>query len=354
MSSSFHPPAPIQAPALIQAKVLEGIIHAAGLTRLETSRLLAVEGLRLESLSGQNGADGMPPTIPLATYMRLFDRLAQNTGRPTLGLDLADRMGPGLVGPIGYVLLCSPTLGAGLEAFSQSVFSIQGVTSFAFSRLRAPMLTYTISDEDMRPRRHDVEFSLAYVHHLARQALDGAFAPSEVYFEHARVGDLAHYERFFGCPVYFEQRANALVLDEADLARPTARADPTLATMLRHYIALMDRRDAAPSSLSETVDQILSGIIGTRAVTIGDVAARLDTSVDTLRRQLRSEGVSFRGILRRKRAAMACRLLQESGLSVLEVASRLGYGETASFTRAFMAETGETPLAWRRRNRWQG
>lgn len=348
MTSTLH------TPALIQAKVLEGIIRAAGVTRLEASRLLAGEGLRHDSLSGHSGADGMPPAIPLATYMRLFEKLAQNMGRPTLGLDLADRMGPGLVGPIGYVLLCSPTLSAGLEAFSHNVFSIQGVTSFAFSRQPAPMLTYTISDEAMRPRRHDVEFSLAYVHYLVRQGLDGAFAPREVYFEHARIGDLSHYERFFGCSVHFEQRVNALVLDEGDLVRPMARADPTLATMLRHYIALMDRRDAAPSSLSETVEQILSGIIGARAVTISDVAARLDTSVDTLRRQLRGEGMAFRTILRKKRAAMACRLLQDSDLSVLEIASRLGYGETASFTRAFMAETGEPPLAWRRRNRWQG
>lgn len=348
MSRPSHPP------ALIQAKVLEGIIHAAGLTRLEASRLLAREGLRPESLSDRNGADGMPPTIPLATYLRLFDRLAQDSGKPSPGLDLAGRMGPGLVGPIGYLLSFSPTLHAGLEAFSQSVFSIQGVTSLTFSRQPLPMLTYTISDEAMRPRRHDVEFSLAYVHCLIRQALDGVFVPKEVYFEHARIGDLAHYERFFGCPVYFEQRANALVLDEADLNRPMARADPTLAAMLRHYIALMDRRGAAPSSVSETVDQILSGIIGARAVAIGDVAARLDTSVDALRRSLRAEGTTFRAILRRKRAAMACRLLQESGLSVLEVASRLGYGETASFTRAFMAETGEAPIAWRRRNRLKG
>jgi len=36
-------------------------------------------------------------------------------------------------------------------------------------------------------------------------------------------------------------------------------------------------------------------------------------------------------------------------MSVLQVAQRVGYGETASFTRAFIAETGTSPLRFRSR-----
>lgn len=337
--------------------MLEGVLHAAGLDRLQATRLLASEGLHPDSLTSPAlGADGapLPAMIPLATYMRLFDHMARTLAKPALGLDLAGRMGPGLIGPIGYVLLHSPTLGAGLTAFSESVFSIQGVTSLAFTRDGGPSLTYAISDEAMRPRRQDVEFSLAYVHDLIKQALGGQFAPREVYFEHARAADLTRYESFFGCPVYFEQSGNVLVLEEADLSRPLPRADAALVGMLRHYIALMDRRDATPSSRGETVEQILGGMIGTQPAAIGHVAAMLDTGVDTLRRQLRGEGNSYRALLRRKRITMACRLLQETDLSVLEVASRVGYAETASFTRAFRAETGQPPLNWRQANRLTG
>jgi AraC-like DNA-binding protein len=78
------------------------------------------------------------------------------------------------------------------------------------------------------------------------------------------------------------------------------------------------------------------------------VAARLGMSEETLRRKLRREGVSFRTMLRQRRCALATRYLQETNLSIIQVAQLCGYAETASFTRAFVHETGMTPSQARR------
>ena len=47
------------------------------------------------------------------------------------------------------------------------------------------------------------------------------------------------------------------------------------------------------------------------------------------------------------RANLACRLLRESRLDLGEIAGRVGYGSLPAFSRAFKAQTGQAPAAWR-------
>lgn len=49
-----------------------------------------------------------------------------------------------------------------------------------------------------------------------------------------------------------------------------------------------------------------------------------------------------------QRIAQARRLLSDSGLTVADVASQLGFSDQAHLTRAFRQVMGETPAAWRR------
>ncbi|MTE00723.1 helix-turn-helix domain-containing protein [Paracoccus sp. YIM 132242] len=51
---------------------------------------------------------------------------------------------------------------------------------------------------------------------------------------------------------------------------------------------------------------------------------------------------------RGQRIAQAQRLLAETGLTLAEVAARLGFSDQAHLTRAFRQVAGETPAAWRR------
>jgi AraC-like DNA-binding protein len=47
------------------------------------------------------------------------------------------------------------------------------------------------------------------------------------------------------------------------------------------------------------------------------------------------------------RANLACRLLRESRLSLGEIAGRVGYESLPAFSRAFKAQLGQAPAAWR-------
>ena len=63
----------------------------------------------------------------------------------------------------------------------------------------------------------------------------------------------------------------------------------------------------------------------------------------TLERRLRSEGLTFDGILSELRCDLARRYLREKDLPITKIAWLLGYQEAGGFTRAFKRWTGRTP-----------
>lgn len=331
--------------ATIQAKVLRGILNSVLLKEPIKKAILETAGLSAEALVGEASV------VPFKSYLTFFDAMAKACENECLGLELSQQVGPELVGAIGYIFVSSPDLRTALRALTSSVFTIQDVTEFKFSPQGEHITTYRITDENMRPQRQDVEFSLGYVHGLVRQLLGPRHRPVEVWFEHDRPQKLGAYDKVFGCPVYFGQTQNCLVYTEADLSRPAARFDPNLVALMQHYIQLLGHRHHAITTMHEAVSQALTPLIEDQDPTIGAVAEALSVSEATLRRRLKSEGTSFRQILRTKRMDVAKRLLSETGMSVLEIAQRLGYAESASFGRAFVTETQKTPTAYRQKSR---
>jgi AraC-like DNA-binding protein len=71
----------------------------------------------------------------------------------------------------------------------------------------------------------------------------------------------------------------------------------------------------------------------------------------TLNRRLSAEGTTFQHVLDRVRFAVAKELLQNSELSLPEIAYALGYANSVAFIPAFRRSTGTTPGAWRQSSR---
>jgi AraC-like DNA-binding protein len=58
-------------------------------------------------------------------------------------------------------------------------------------------------------------------------------------------------------------------------------------------------------------------------------------------------GQSVMNYVARWRANVACRLLRDTDLNLTEIAGRVGYDSLPAFSRAFKAQLGEPPAAWR-------
>jgi AraC-like DNA-binding protein len=79
-----------------------------------------------------------------------------------------------------------------------------------------------------------------------------------------------------------------------------------------------------------------------------EVARSLNRSERSLARDLAKAGLSYRALVDRVRMSMAQELLLNGGLSVIEVAGRLGYSDDSAFVRSFRRHFGLSPARWRR------
>jgi AraC-like DNA-binding protein len=145
--------------------------------------------------------------------------------------------------------------------------------------------------------------------------------------------------------VRFGQPSNRLVFAASLLDLPLKTADP---------VAMQLAREQCERQLAALVDagfpaRVRAAIVGDGKAfrALPDVAKRLHVSTRTLKRRLAGSGTTFSALLDDERRQRALLLLEDRGLSIGEVATRIGYTELPNFTRAFKRWTGATPAAYR-------
>jgi len=88
--------------------------------------------------------------------------------------------------------------------------------------------------------------------------------------------------------------------------------------------------------------------IRSNSVGLKPAAFELGVSPATLKRRLIAQGETYTSILRNRRTNMARDLLVNSTKPVREISDALGYKHPSNFTRAFLQNTGITPLQYRK------
>ncbi len=101
-------------------------------------------------------------------------------------------------------------------------------------------------------------------------------------------------------------------------------------------------------SLAESADRYLK-LHFDESITTSGIAEELQCNPDYLNRVYHSVyGMTVGDAVRHARIARACRLLEETTLSVKETAYDAGFNDVSHFRRQFRRETSMTPLRYRR------
>jgi AraC-like DNA-binding protein len=148
--------------------------------------------------------------------------------------------------------------------------------------------------------------------------------------------------------VEFDSERTVIRAPREMLDEPLPQADPhTLAVCVAECERILERRQRRHGLSARVRSELLSA--PGEMPSLEAVAASLHVHPRTLRRRLAEEGTSFRGITNDVRATLATELLSQVGLTVEQVARRLGYAETAAFNHAFSRWFGVAPNEYRRR-----
>jgi AraC-like DNA-binding protein len=273
--------------------------------------------------------------------------LVRATGDPPgLGADVGGRLRLRMYGVWGFALLASPTL---RDAADVGLRYVELTYATAGIRLQeTDGEARLVVDDTAVPaplRRFVVERELAIIHTILNTIVGEPVTSIRVELRCPRPDGAERCGAVVGAPVTFGAARNAIVAPATLLDRRLPQADPhTLRLCERECRTLRARR--ADGRVSARVRELLMhrqcGIPG-----MAVAAADLHVSTRTLYRRLALEGTSYRRLVDEVRHLLAVEMLTTAGLTVEQVAVRLGYADSAAFIRAFRRWTGSTPGAYR-------
>ncbi|MFY0311246.1 AraC family transcriptional regulator ligand-binding domain-containing protein [Leisingera sp. D0M16] len=300
---------------------------------------------------GQSLLNQDEPVAPFAAVASFFDRAAELSGDPLFGFHLGRGSDLRMAGLLGYIACNSPTAGC----FLRNTARYAGVMSEGWevdaSRLAShgELAWFCKAASGLQAHQY-IEFLAALFLTALREAAGTQIEPQEAAFSHQRRRGAEEMAAAFGCPVRFGAPASRIVFKPEDLDLPLASADRLLLEVLRAYgDQLLHGRGLGRTGtdLKAQVEEAVSARLSGGSASLGNVAADLGMSPRTLSRKLARAGTSYFTILEELRKALAIRYLQESRLSLSEIAFLLGYSGLNSFSEAFRRWTGQSPGQFR-------
>lgn len=285
--------------------------------------------------------------IPLRDQLRLVELAAREIGDEALPARLSLDGGVAHLGEFGRYVCAAPRLDIAIGRCNERMgAALQSATVLRLSTSgRMARWTYSITDSARVGRQKNEILALGYMLDLLTQYFGVPAHAVHAELPGARgMADRKSVEQLFGCEVSDGAAAS--------LSFPAAR------------LAASNRSPRVSMPASGCSEQLLPGdedLVGRveHVIALGLMerrpredwlCRRLQISRRFLQRALAAHDTTFRTLLLRALMSRAVELLQESQLSVTDIALELGYSDPAHFTRAFVRRFGESPRSWRERN----
>ncbi len=295
--------------------------------------------------------------VPLTSYMRLMQAAVEWCNEPALALQFGEAVrlaDISIMGLVGHTETAEESRQQANRFARLAIDDGNGETS--------PRVEFVPEDGNVWLKFSGTIYSenqLLTESILARCVCDGrAFAathrdncwpnPKAIRFSHAEPSYRAEYDRIFGMPLEFSSGMNGIMFGE-ELLRvriaPPGKYVSRLAN--RQAEALLGRLNTS-SSVRDRVEELMKPVLHTGEVSVETIAGKLGVSRQTLFRQLKAEGVTFKQVHDELRYQVALAHLK-SETAVNETAYLVGFSDPAAFSRAFKRWTGTSPRSLTKR-----
>lgn len=330
-------------PLLIRAASLAGFAELAQVCGLNAADVLQRHGLTLAMLADPD------QRVPLSAVMAVLEDASHRADRDDFGLCLASQRHISNLGGVGMLMFLQPTLRGGWHSLIERrqvlndgllirLEEANGVAVLSFELVREP------GDPGGPAQRQSVELVMCVQVRLMRLFLGADWVPRRVLFRHPPPLDTTLHARLLGPCVEFGSGFNGLVLPSRDLDQPLASADPVLLERVNDHLL----PSTQAGGLADQVRQLLFLMLPRGKASVDQVAAHLGLQRRTLQRRLDAEGAPFKPMLHALRLELAHGYVCQSGRSLADVASLLGFSCPSAFSRWYVAQFGVTANAARR------
>ena len=131
------------------------------------------------------------------------------------------------------------------------------------------------------------------------------------------------------------------------LNHPVADVDPRLRRIIEQKIAEIEKLDS--SDLVSQLRRILRILLMTRQSSLAQIASLFSLHRRTVNRRLQAQGTTFQALVDEVRYEIARQLLENTHMSISQIAATLDYSDASAFTRAYRRWSGMAPVMWRAR-----
>lgn len=283
--------------------------------------------------------------VPAAAYGQLWRALAQALDDEFFGM--APRPLP--AGSLAFIWRSGkgqPTVGEGIRLALEFLRLMLGGPSGKLERQHSvAMITLHVPDEPARPFTC---FTFWMIVHGLTCWLAGRRVPVLAAELRGAAPDYCDdYRRFFGNTLRFGQAHTRLIFSADCLDLPVRRTEADLETFCTELPGNLLVRYRDPGGLARRVRDGLRAMPPVAWPEAAALASAYGMSVATLRRRLAAEGQSLQQVKASLRKERAIAWLAEEGVSMAQIAERLGFADESSFYRAFRQWFGSNPGHYR-------
>jgi AraC-like DNA-binding protein len=206
-------------------------------------------------------------------------------------------------------------------------------------------ISFTMRRPELDSEHFMAEWWLVIWHRFPSWYIGEPIRLQETHFTFAEPAHRDELKVMFPTQLSFNRPANQLIFDahylDMPLRRNTQQLSEYLTNMPADLMTIPGSADTLESQIERHISQRQPGRL--EFLSLENMAALLDMSVQTLHRRLAASDTSYQKIKDNLRREMAIQQLIEQRMTVEQVAERVGYSESRSFSRAFKHWTGVTP-----------
>lgn len=271
-----------------------------------------------------------------------YENAARACNTRFFGLEMAQRQGMQILGPIWMLMRNASTIGEALSSMAKNFTLHTDVTAFSLeSELGGMTLCYEIMDETLKFESQVIEHGLGLTCMEISVLLGHHWTPEFAQFRYAAPYNLEPLKKVFGSNISFNQDRHAIHISAQDLAKPINTSDAEHYQVIQRK--LNSRHEASGPQVVMQTKMAMRALMPEEGCHLDRIACAIGVSPRTLQRHLKSTGLSFQELKDQVRLDLAKKYLRHSHLSTGEIAERLHFSETAAFTRFFKRLEGTTP-----------
>ena len=307
-----------------------------------TLRHLSAVGIDSEALESPESL------IPLTQVCRFVEGAARWGGCENIGIEVGARTPIRELGLFGKVLQQALTLKDLLQKLIQWVPMVDtGARAWLVTHADANHVRLCVQHDVHTGRSEADDFALMLFIDAVRMATGPNWRPREISASKPRQRRLSTIDALSDARFEDNSVFASFLIPRNLLSQPilrTTQANPSHCNPEDTLNAI-----APPDDLIGSMVQAIRSGMQCRIPTIDEAAELAGTSVRSLQRNLGSEGLAYRELLDRIRFEEASTLLRDPGISIQDIANRLGYSEISNFSHAFLRWAGTPPSSDRAR-----